>query len=56
MKRERQIALEEKVVIQGGDYGSFVASAMAQIEEREKKNLLHGIHLNMATILLPPLK
>jgi pimeloyl-ACP methyl ester carboxylesterase len=42
----------------GGDYGSFICAAMAQLEEinnvpTEKK--ISSIHLNMVTVVIPPL-
>jgi pimeloyl-ACP methyl ester carboxylesterase len=41
-----------KYACQGGDYGSFVCTALGQIDEEH----LVGVHLNMAVVLVPPVK
>lgn len=49
-KMMKRLYPNKKYICQGGDYGSFICSALAQIDTRRAM----GIHLNMATVMVPP--
>lgn len=56
---------KRRYICQGGDYGSLICSAMAQLSHQQQRlplepsssssSLLAGVHLNMAVVLMPPL-
>lgn len=52
MKLMKKLNYKQKYICQGGDYGSMVCHAIAQLEN---PNLLKGIHVNMPLSNFPPL-